>query len=659
MELASLLRVPVAPVGNGKTIPTFDHFVERKFYVTNPSGRFLQPDVPYTLGDTASRRPAEASHCLGEHTGAEREHDRALRTVASGSRTDRMPFEGLRVADFTAFWAGPIVGHYLAMLGADVVHVESVKRPDGIRGHSVLTPNDPSWWEWSPLFHGPNTNNRAVTLDLGTDEGQALARDLVAECDVVLENYSPHVMEQFGLTYDRLSEHRPDLIMMRMPAFGLSGPWRERTGYAQNMEQASGMAWVTGYPDGPPLLPNGMCDPVAGTHTTFTLLLALEHRRLTGRGMQVEVAMVSGALEHRRGAGRRMGRVRSPHHRAGRQPRPRAGGFEQNLYRTADVDADGLQDSWVAVAVENDEQWHSLIAALGHPGWAMDSTLHSYDGRRAPHDEIDKHLGEWCAQRPASEVVDVLWAAGVPVAPALDGRFIDATEQLVARGFFETVTHPITGEQLHAGYPVRFERCTHQFHRARRAPTLGQHNQEILGDLLHRSSDELAALEARRDHRDATPRRTPNPLARSRESRPVANRTVRTIHSARVTGNSPPDSLSAKGDASCVRFLRRGNRCAARSPRSPSSRSRPSAHRDGRRRAVQRQSRSQRDPEVRHRPPGDGIDKGLDPIKSRSVGDFVQMNLIYDTLLHAQDDGTYEPGLAQSYEVDGRQHGHA
>ena len=103
--------------------------------MTNPSGGFLQPDVAYTLGDTASRRPAEASPRLGEHTGDEREHEPAPRTVTGGSRTDRMPFEGLRVADFTAFWAGPIVGHYLAMLGADVVHVESVKRPDGMRGH--------------------------------------------------------------------------------------------------------------------------------------------------------------------------------------------------------------------------------------------------------------------------------------------------------------------------------------------------------------------------------------------------------------------------------------------------------------------------------------------------------------------------------------------
>jgi hypothetical protein len=136
--------VPVAPVGNGKTIPTFDHFVERKFYITNPSGGFVQPDVPYTLGDNASRRTFPSPRRA--HKGRA-EKDRAPRNIVSGSRSDRMPFEGLRVADFTAFWAGPIVGHYLAMLGADVVHVESVKRPDGIRGHSVLTTSDPSWWE--------------------------------------------------------------------------------------------------------------------------------------------------------------------------------------------------------------------------------------------------------------------------------------------------------------------------------------------------------------------------------------------------------------------------------------------------------------------------------------------------------------------------------
>jgi crotonobetainyl-CoA:carnitine CoA-transferase CaiB-like acyl-CoA transferase len=493
IELATLLRVPVAPIGNGKTIPAFDHFMERNFYVTNPRAGFVQPDVPYTLGDNASRRSVEASPLLGEHTGTERAHTRPRRTTVHSSPSGRLPFEGLRVADFTAFWAGPIVGHYLAMLGAEVVHVESVKRPDGIRGHSVLTPNDPSWWEWSPLFHGSNTNKRGLTLDLNTEEGQAIAREFIAECDVVLENYSPRVMEQWGLTYERLTECRSDLIMVRMPAFGLSGPWRERTGYAQNMEQVSGMAWVTGYPDGPPLLPNGMCDPVAGTHATFSLLLALEYRRRTGRGMLVEVAMVGGALNIAAEQVIEWSAYGELIERDGNRGPTAA---PQNLYRTSDIGADGVQDTWVAIAIENDLEWKSLVAVLGHPGWSDDSALDSVAGRRAAHDEIDNRLGQWCGRRTVSEIVEALWPAGVPVAAVVDGATLDSSPQFVARRFFETVVHPITGEQVHAGYPVRFEAGPHRFHRAP-APTLGQDNQHILGELLHRSAEDLAALEDR------------------------------------------------------------------------------------------------------------------------------------------------------------------
>jgi len=123
-----------------------------------------------------------------------------------------MPFAGMRVADFTAFWAGPVVGHFLAMLGADVIHVESVKRPDGIRGHSVQTPEDDQWWEWAPWFHGSNTNKRDVTLDMNSEQGQSLARRLIEQCDVVLENFAPRVMDQWGWMAMAVLNLRPDAI---------------------------------------------------------------------------------------------------------------------------------------------------------------------------------------------------------------------------------------------------------------------------------------------------------------------------------------------------------------------------------------------------------------------------------------------------------------
>jgi len=513
LAAADLLRVPAAPIGNGATVTGFDHFVARRFYVTNPGNGLLQPDVPYTLAASAARRAPEPAPALGAHgraaglgpcrSGSQRPErsDRSRRPVRSGraaggtgGQRRPLPLEGIRVADFTAFWAGPIVGHLLAMMGADVIHVESVRRPDGIRGHTVVTTADDRWWEWTPQFHGPNTNKRSLTLDMSRPEGRALARRLVAHCDVMAENYAPRVIDHWGLGWEEVRELQPGLVFLRMPAFGLDGPWRDRTGYAQNMEQCSGMAWMTGFPDGPPHVPNGMCDPLAGTHATLALLLALEHRRRTGEGMLVEVPMVGGALNV---AAEQVLEYQAFGHLMVRDGNRGPAAAPQNLYRCADLEGDelggGPPDDWVAVAVETDEQWAALCEVVGDPPDA--ERCRTPAGRRAAHDEIDRWLGAWCRVRSSAKVVDALWPAGVPVAPVLAPAQVQHLEQLADRGFLETVTHPVVGDQLHYGYPVRFGGGPRRLHRSP-APTLGQHNREILVGLLGITEDELQRLEA-------------------------------------------------------------------------------------------------------------------------------------------------------------------
>lgn len=504
---ADLLRVPAAPIGNGAVVTGLDHFVERRFFVTNPGNGLLQPDVPYTLAPAAARRPPGAAPALGADGPLEAVLVRAARQppppepapapatpapaaadAAPPAGAERLPLEGIRVADFTAFWAGPIVGHFLAMMGADVIHVESVRRPDGIRGHTVVSTDDDRWWEWCPMFHGPNTNKRDVTLDMGSETGRELARRLIAECDVMTENYAPRVMDHWGLGWDEVRRLRPDLIFLRMPAFGLSGPWRDRTGYAQNMEQSSGMAFVTGFPEGPPHVPNGICDPLAGTHATLALLLAIEHRRRTGEGMLVEVPMVGGALNI---AAEQVLEYQAYGHLMAREGNRGPTAAPQNLYRCADTD-EGPPDDWVAVAVETDEQWAALCKVVGEPTEA--DAWRTAAGRRAAHDDIDRWLGEWCRPRSSAEVVEALWAAGVPVAPVLAPAQVQHLPQLVARGFLERVTHPVAGDQLHYGYPVRFGAGPARLHRAP-APTLGQHNLEVLVDLLGVSPEECRQLE--------------------------------------------------------------------------------------------------------------------------------------------------------------------
>lgn len=490
LERADLLRVPAAPIGNGQKVTSFDHFLERQFYLRNPKNAYLQPDVPYTLRGGARRRSPGLPPRLGEHSTEEKVYIRTPLFAAPNFEPLALPLEGIRVADFTAFWAGPIVGHFMAMMGADVIHVESAKRPDGMRGHTVRTIADDLWWEWTPQFHGPNTNKRDITLDMNTDRGRQLALRLIGKCDVMLENYAPRVMDQWGFDWDTVSSIRSDLICVRMPAFGLSGPWRNRTGYAQNMEQASGMAWITGFADGPPLVPNGMCDPIAGTHATVALLLAIEHRRKTGEGMLLEVPMVGGAINV---AAEQVLEYQAFGHLMRRDGNRGPSAAPQNVYLCAGVELDGQSDRWVAIAIENDKQWTELVRALGHPDWALQPVMATAAGRRSAHDEIDRHLGAWCRKLTDDAIVATLWPLGVPVAKVLAPAEVQHLPQLAARGFLQELRHPVAGVQTHYGYPVRFENGPVWFHRTP-APTLGQHNHDVLVELLGLSEEEFDQL---------------------------------------------------------------------------------------------------------------------------------------------------------------------
>ncbi|MCU1379108.1 MAG: CoA transferase, partial [Acidimicrobiales bacterium] len=295
VELASLFRIPVSLVGNGRTVTEMDHFVERGVYVRHPGG-FLQPRRPYRLGKAADPeiRPAPQ---LGQHQDQVEEEVRPGqgRTGGPDAAAAPRPLEGVRVVAFVAFWAGPFVASYLAALGADVVKIESIQRPDGMRFAGGVKLDDPLFYEWSGVSHGANAGVRGITLDLERPEGVDLALRLVSGADVVVDNFSPRVLDGFGLGESDLRAVRPDLVMARMPAFGLDGPWRDRGGFAMTVEQASGLAWRTGWED-QPLVPRGPCDVLGAYHTVLGVLAGLEHRDATGEGLLVESPLVEAAL---------------------------------------------------------------------------------------------------------------------------------------------------------------------------------------------------------------------------------------------------------------------------------------------------------------------------------------------------------------------------
>lgn len=483
VEEASLFRVPVAPIGNGATLPAMDHFVARGVYVDNPGGGFVQPRRPWRLRGVTPR-PFTAAPAPGEHTALA--HTELGRPVdapapveaepASPADADAWPLAGVRVVDMTAFWAGPYATFALACLGADVVHVESVQRPDGMRFGSSRTPGTDDWWEWGPTFHSANAGKRSITLDLSRDEGRALLRRLVEVSDVLVENYSVRVLEQWGLDADTLASWNPRLVVVRMPAFGLDGPWRDRVGFAQTMEQTSGMAWLTGYADRDPMNARGPCDPLAGLHAAFAAINGLERRARTGLGAHVEATMVETALNAAaeqviEWSGNGVLLTRDANH----EP---AYGL-QGTFAAADHPEHTM--GWLAIAAPDDATRVALAGVVGEP--IPDSAA------------FDDVLARWCATRPLHETVELLAAHGIPAAAVSGSRTSDRNPQIRVRGFFEDVTHPVTGTHPVPAFPVVFGRQpARRF--ARPAPRLGEHNREVLGGLLGLDDDELARLEA-------------------------------------------------------------------------------------------------------------------------------------------------------------------
>jgi crotonobetainyl-CoA:carnitine CoA-transferase CaiB-like acyl-CoA transferase len=490
-DLATAFRIPNAPVANGASVTELDQFQHRRSFVANPRDGFTQPAPPYRMHPTEHPSPRAAPR-LGEHTAQYRLSGSSVTQRPTRTDTpDLLPFTGLRVLDMTTFWAGPSCTHFLAMLGAEVIHVESTSKPDGARLIAGIPVTEDLWWEKSPIFSALNTNKKGLTLDLQTPAGRDLLRRLIATSDAIVENFTPRVLDQVGLDFAAVQAIRPDAILLRMPGFGLDGPWRDKPAFAYVIEAASGLSWLTGYPDRNPYEPYSIGDPNAGVHALNALLLALESRCRTGQGVLIEAAMIDAALNIAAEQVIEYSAYGALLQRNGNRGPAAA---PQNLYKTADVDEFGRLDSWVAVAVASDEQWTGLCEALGRPHWALDPACADADGRRQRHDLIDEQLGAWCRERSGDDIVERLWDAGVPAGKVMQPHRQTQIPQLQFRRFFEDVGHPENRRVSHSTVPVRFSSGPDRYH-LQPAPLLGEHNVELLTE-LGLSVQQITELEA-------------------------------------------------------------------------------------------------------------------------------------------------------------------
>jgi crotonobetainyl-CoA:carnitine CoA-transferase CaiB-like acyl-CoA transferase len=414
--------------------------------------------------------------------GADVPEVRTIRELPTVNRS--LPLEGLKILDVTCWWAGPSNTQILAAMGADVIHVESIAHADPMRyAAAVMFLDRDQWWELSSFYLGINTNKRGITLDLNNPDGVELAERLVEWADIVVENYTPRVMPKFGLSWERIHQLNPNAVMVRQPAFGLDGPWADRVGFAQNMEQMAGMAFLTGYPDQEPLVPRGPGDPLGGAHAAFATLAALARRDATGEGVLVEVPLIEGSLN------------------ITAEPVVEFSAYgllmERDGNRSAHVAPQGLypcigDEQWLALSVATDEQWNALASLLGDGDLVADSSLSTLAGRRAAHDLLDEKIGAWAAERSLEVALEDLNAAGVPAAALADPRTIHTHPHFVARGFYEDAAHPVVGSVPIAGMPFRMTGVDSWI--AAPAPLMGQHNTEVLGGLLGLDADRLAEL---------------------------------------------------------------------------------------------------------------------------------------------------------------------
>jgi crotonobetainyl-CoA:carnitine CoA-transferase CaiB-like acyl-CoA transferase len=467
VELSQAFRVPAAPVGDGRMMLEYAQFAARPFFVQEDG--VTMPGPPYRLSATPAARAgrAPAAGELGRPVGS-----RGPRVDGRG-RADA-PFAGLRVVDLGTFWAGPYCTMYLGALGADVIKVESTRRPDGFRFSGASPEMGEDWYERGGIFAATNLNKREVTLELSTDKGRELLLRLVRRSDVVLENFSSRVVEQFGLGYETIREVNPEVVMVRMPGFGLEGPWRDYVGWAMVIEQATGMASVTGPPE-LPMHPGGLADPVIGMHAAVAIQAALEHRDRTGEGQLIEVAQLE--------TGANVTAELVIEWSARRHAVPRDGNHDehhapQGAYSCR---ADGPVPQWVALTITDDAQWRTLVVEVGRPEWIGDEHLATARGRRERHDELDAGITEWTTTRSADEVVAALRPRGISVAKVLQVPAMGSDPQLVARGFYQSLDHALTGVRSYPGWPMQLSFL--DAHHRRGAPTLGQHNEEILAEL--------------------------------------------------------------------------------------------------------------------------------------------------------------------------------
>jgi crotonobetainyl-CoA:carnitine CoA-transferase CaiB-like acyl-CoA transferase len=406
-----------------------------------------------------------------------------------------LPLDGIKVADFSWFGAGPICAQALGVYGATVVRVESESHVDALRGIGPF-PQGKTGYNVSGYFNNFNMNKLSVTLNLNTSKGRELALKLIAWSDIFLTNMTPRILERWRLTYDDLIKVRPDIIAAYQPMQGFDGPHRDYLGFGAVLGPITGFNHLCGFPHRPPVgvgtnYPDYVINPM---HTLVAIMAALRHRRRTGEGQRIELAQIessvaalgpaimdytaNGRVQER--AGNRIAHA-APH-----------GAFRCKTAKVTAVFGEQDLERWCVIACFDNEQWAGFRAAMGNPAWAEEQRFATLDARKEHEDDLERHISAWTAEQSPEEVMQRLQARGVPAGIVQSGRDTLQDPHLKQRNYYVRLEHPEAGAGAQDGPGFRLSKTPARF--AMPSPCLGEHNERVCKEVLGLSDEDIANL---------------------------------------------------------------------------------------------------------------------------------------------------------------------
>ncbi len=399
---------------------------------------------------------------------------------------ESLPLAGVEIVDLTQAWIGPFATMLLADLGAEVIKIESHQRPDVWRRWLAspvpMAKPPPGLVNSSPNYNSVNRNKRSLCLDLKTEEGKDLLRRLAAGADAVMENFTPRVMERFGLEWPDLAEQNPGLVMTHWSGFGKTGPLSDYKANGTSIEALAGWDWLHRYPDGDPMVMGFyQADAITGMQMAATTLVALFHSRRTGEGQSIDGSMIEAAAGY-------LGEVLLDAALGGQQTPPGNGDLDHAPHGVYPCAGD---DRWIALAVESDEMWRQLVAISGLETLA-DPAFDRHRDRIANAEKLDEAIAAWTCMEQAEHLMERLQAAGIAAGVVRTTAELMACPHLEHREWFRRTVHADVGEHRYSGHPWRIDGLLERSDLP--PPRLGEHSREVLQDRFGLANAEVDEL---------------------------------------------------------------------------------------------------------------------------------------------------------------------